>query len=162
MTATRLLHRIAGDRSAPAALRVVAVLFVVLALFTVADIVQELVRGRLSLDIGVLGFWIGPGLLRYQRHWRTWALLFAGLGIVGFLIGAAMVLLGDGLVTVTVLAHRYPDLPGWTLFVLRTPVALAHAFVWWVLTRPDVRASFRRVERPRDEAPVLSTSGQHA
>src|SRR5438477_12776907 len=76
-------------RTLPLTLKVVAALFFELAGLALAETVISLYQGRVNLDLGLLGFFIGRGLLRTQPGWRICALVFvwllmlmAALGVV--------------------------------------------------------------------------------
>jgi hypothetical protein len=60
----------------PKALRVVAVIHLVVGLMSVARIVLQSTQGIIGLDLGVLGIPIYFGLLRLSSGWRSCALLF--------------------------------------------------------------------------------------
>lgn len=105
-------------------------------------ILVQLTRGHLSLDLGVLGIPIYFGLLRRSSGWRTWALVFAW---VGMLVSPAAFLLG--------LASRNPAYfkvfglqlaslsPVW-LSVVSVPFFFLNVWQYRVLTHPEIRASF--------------------
>ena len=64
------------DDEPPRALRSIAFLFRAEGVLAVLSIAAALADRRLHLALGILGFWIAPGLLRGDRTWRAWALAF--------------------------------------------------------------------------------------
>ena len=71
------------SEDSPFALKVVAWLFILMGIFAVIQIVAMLMHNHVDLNFGVLGLWIGPGLLRHRRGWRTCALVFLWIGLIG-------------------------------------------------------------------------------
>src|SRR5688572_7526970 len=66
----------------PTALKVVALLFILSGIASLVDVVVSLTIDRLSINFGVLGLWIGPGLLCLSRGWRTCALVFLWIAMI--------------------------------------------------------------------------------
>lgn len=118
----------------PASLTAVAVIFIVFG---------ALVHGNIDLDFGVLGLFVGPGLLRLSRGWRTCGLVLNWFPLIGLPI-IAVLLLFDGQAmharlfgaTVAVDAVR-----GFALIIIAAFFALS-LWVYHVLTRRDVRRLF--------------------
>ena len=78
-----------GSQSTPPlSLRIVAGLFVAGAVLSVAGIILALLEPRLNINLGVLGFWIAPGLLRGDRTWRGWAIALSAIGTIAAVIAA--------------------------------------------------------------------------
>ena len=126
----------------PTALKVVAVLFILGGLSSAIDVLIRLTQGSLFLNFGVLGLFIGPGLLRYSRGWRTCALVFLWLGMVGFPLAAVLVLATDQPLRYTVFGQQMGEAPkGAGVAVAALGFALA-LWQYWVLTRPRVRQLF--------------------
>ncbi|NLE37072.1 MAG: hypothetical protein GX621_03510 [Pirellulaceae bacterium] len=67
---------------APLPLRIVAFLFILLGVLSATEIVLSLIKGRFNLDIGVLGIFIGRGLLRRSERWRSCGAWFVGFAFV--------------------------------------------------------------------------------
>jgi hypothetical protein len=67
----------------PLSLRLVACLTILLGIGSAVDVVVDLFRGTLSINLGVLQIPAGIGLFRLSRGWRTFALVFIWLGIIG-------------------------------------------------------------------------------
>ena len=49
---------------------------------SMVSMVIGLTEGRLSINLDLLGVFIGPGLLRLRRGWRTCALVFLWLDLI--------------------------------------------------------------------------------
>lgn len=65
----------------PLPIRIVGILFIVGAIVAVMHILVGLLfQSRLNFDLNVLGFWIGPGLLRGGRAQWVWALVLTWIG----------------------------------------------------------------------------------
>jgi hypothetical protein len=70
------------QKKAPTALIVIAVLFIVSGIYHVFDVMVLFTHSKLSLSSGVLGVFVGPGLLRFRPGWRICALVFTWLGLI--------------------------------------------------------------------------------
>lgn len=129
------------DRSLP--LKIVAWLFIVAGIEAVVSIVGKLVlEGGIDLNIGLLGLWIGPGLLRRDPKYRTWALRVLALGLILEAIAAAIFTVQPAPYVVRSFGRQIGS--------VSSPVALAAilaivALTLWqvaVLRAPSVRAQF--------------------
>src|SRR4051812_45522542 len=59
----------------PSALQIVAWLFFASGVWAAVSIAGALlIEQRIHLDLEVLGLWVGPGLLRHEARYRTWAM----------------------------------------------------------------------------------------
>lgn len=136
------------QQAAPISLKVVAVLFFLVGLFSAIDVLIRLTQGSLFLNLGVLGLFIGVGLMRYSRGWRTCALVFLWLAMIGFpLIGVAMLVV-DQPPEYTVSGRKMGEAPkaaGVAVAVVGFALAL---WQYWVLTRPPVRRLFGITAEP--------------
>jgi hypothetical protein len=127
----------------PTALRIVAWLFIVSGIWAAWDILTALGKGNLSINFGVLNFFIGFGLLRLSRVWRIWALIFTWFELICLpLFGLALVS-GAGTVSGTLFEEQVNALSG-RLAALMITVAFFLVSIWQyrTLTRPDVRLLF--------------------
>ena len=69
-------------RRLPLALKIVAVLFILGGIFAVIEVIVSLMNNRININFGVLGIFIGFGLLRLSQGWRTCALVFTWIGLI--------------------------------------------------------------------------------
>jgi hypothetical protein len=125
----------------PIALKVVAWLFIIFGVLAVLEIVAALFAGRVSLNVGVLGIFVGRGILRLRRGWRTCALVLLWLCMIIVSVVAVMILAGAGKMTLFgTRVGRHEAL------VFGLPLTLGYLAlgIWQyrVLTRPDVRRLF--------------------
>ncbi len=67
--------------SLPLALKIVAVLFILGGISTAIEIVLSLMMGHININFGLLGIFIGIGLLRRSNGWRACALVFTWLAL---------------------------------------------------------------------------------
>ena len=81
-----------SNQAPPTRLKIVAGLFIFNAACTAIGRLLYLMHGHLGiilpLDLGLLGLFIGPGLLRFSRGWRTCALVLLWITFVGTPIAA--------------------------------------------------------------------------
>jgi hypothetical protein len=128
------------DDATPTALIACAWVFIAFGLLAAVDIAVSLINGRLNLNLGILGLFIGRGLLRRASGWRTCAL-------------AVLVIEMIALVLILILfAINLGSLPGPNVVVAGAAALAAGAFalsLWQyrVLVRPDVRALFEIASR---------------
>ncbi|MEK6703434.1 MAG: hypothetical protein AABZ53_14330 [Planctomycetota bacterium] len=119
-----------------------AAVFILGGVLAALEVLVALVAGRLSLNFGVLGLFIGPGLLRFSPGWRLCALVCIWIGIVGLLLAGACFLGNPDRLTVTIFfipaGQASPALAlGMCAFCL-----LIAVWQYRVLTRPDIRVLF--------------------
>lgn len=134
----------------PFPVRIVAWTYIVCGALSVLDVVVALIQGELNLNLGVLGIFIGRGLLKRRNGWRMLAVGLSRLavGCGGFILIAAITIAVMGKLTATV----SPSLTSFAASVLAL-VALLVFSVWQyrILTRSDIVALFLQIE--------LSTAG---
>ncbi len=126
----------------PISLKVVAFLFILSGLFSLIEIVVSLLHSHLNLNFGVLGLFIGPGLLRLSRGWRTCGLVFLWIAMIGSPIIALLFMTVSGPLDFTLFGQQAGHVSKEFGMVL---AALAFALAVWqyrVLTRTDVRRLF--------------------
>ena len=130
------------NRQIPASLKAVAILFILGGIFAVIEVLVSLAHSHLNINFGVLGLFIGPGLLALRPGWRTCALVFLWIAMIGIPI-----------IAILMLGHSNPldfKVFGQTVGHVSKELGLAIAVILFllsfcqyrVLTRPDVRALF--------------------
>ncbi len=130
------------QRKLPTVLIVVAILFIIAGVSSAIDMLATLFRGGVKIDFGILNLFVGIGLLKLSRGWRTCGLAFLWIGLIGIPLVAVLFLLS---------AHRL------TLNLFGVPIGYASPlvgivfaaaifalFLWQyrVLTRPYIRQLF--------------------
>jgi hypothetical protein len=106
------------------------------------EIVVALLNKQIDFNFGVLGLFIGSGLLRLSRGWRTCALVFVWielilLPIIG-LIGMVMRPPPD----VKLFSQTMASAPAEIGAVVVLVAFFVAVWQYWALTRPDVRRLF--------------------
>src|SRR5262245_12705468 len=138
------------ERPLPRALRVVAVIQLLGGLYSVADMLLQLMWNHVLFNIGVLGIPIYYGLRRLSSGWRSCALFFLWVGLVlaagMFLFG----LIGRGPAYFGICGVRLASIPQVVLSIVALPLFFFFLWQYRVLTRPDIRALFL----PPTEAPA--------
>lgn len=138
-------------RSIPVSLTVVAILFILSGISAAIEIVVSLIHNHPNriFEIlvycisGILMIFMGSGLLRHSRGWRTCALVFNWIAIIGLPILALLIITVSGPVNFKIFGQivGYPT-KGLGLLIL----GIEFAVVLWVnhvLTRPDVKELFQ-------------------
>jgi hypothetical protein len=126
----------------PTALKVVAVLFILGGVSAIVDMLIQLTDGTLKINFGVLGLFIGPGLLRLRPGWRTCGLVMLWIGMILLPIFTVAILFIGVPGSIDVFGFPIGTAPA---VVVSAWTALFFALAVWeyrVLTRPDVRALF--------------------
>ena len=129
------------DRPLPTALKGVAVLFIVGGVLAAVEMVSGwILGGERGLNLGILCFFVGTGLFKLKRGWRTCGLVFLWLGMiavpVGFLWESAMV------PYITFLGRRVSEMPYGLAITIHLFLFLMCLWSYRVLTRPEVRSLF--------------------
>ncbi len=126
--------------SIPQPLKIVAWLFIISGILAAIDVVFALLTSHVSINLGVLGIFIGQGLLRLNPRSLVWAMLFTWLGLIFTPIITVLFLFTPGNLTVFGLnAGQAP--PGFG-FILGVAI---FALIYWqytVLTNPEIRQLF--------------------
>jgi hypothetical protein len=126
----------------PTSLKVVAALFLLGGICSVIEVLVSLLHSHISINFGVLGLFIGPGLLRLSRGWRTCALVFLWIAMIVIPIVAVIFMIASGPAEFTLFGQNVGQAPKGLGVVI---AALAFGLAVWqyrVLTRPDVRRLF--------------------
>lgn len=71
-----------SSNSIPQSLKIVAYLFIITGLLSAFEIVQALFNNEVSINIGILCFFIGIGLLNLAPIARTWAIVYLVFGSI--------------------------------------------------------------------------------
>ena len=124
----------------PKPLKVVAYLFIIGGIFAVIEVIMALLNSRISINFGILGIFIGQGLLRLNPHSLSWAMFFVWLGLIFTPIAAVLFLFTPGNLNMFgVNAGQAPPGLGFIFSIA------AFALVYWeytVLTKRQIRQLF--------------------
>ena len=129
-------------QSAPLSLKLVAALFILGGISSIIDVIICLTQGTIFLNIGVLGLFIGIGLLRFSRCWRTCALAFLWIALIGLPLAALAFLFLEGAVDYTLFGRRMGEAPRVVGVTLAAALFALALWQYRVLTRPDIRKVF--------------------
>lgn len=135
-----------SEPDVPLSLKVVAALFIIGGIFAAFEIFVSLLNQRFNIPFGVLGLFIGPGLLALRPRWRTCALVLLCIAMVGVPIITLYMMVQSGPLYFIMFGLRVGNASkGFGLLFSSAMFALA---VWQyrVLVRPDVRTLFVRPE----------------
>ena len=95
----------------PTSLKVVAWFFILAGVYALIEVAVGLFNDRVSINLWVLGLFIGPGLLRLSRGWRTCALVFIWIALIGSPIAALLSLAAEGPLDVKLLGQPVGHIP---------------------------------------------------
>ncbi len=126
----------------PTSLKIVAGLFIFSGVCSAIDVVVSLMHSHININFGVLGLFIGPGLLRFSRGWRTCALVFLWIALIGVPIIALLLMVSQGPFDFKVFGQKVGHASkGFGLAIAAVVFVLA-LWQYRVLTRPDIRKLF--------------------
>lgn len=127
---------------APLSLKIVAALFILGGISSIVDVITSLTQGNLNLNLGVLGLLVGIGLLRFSRGWRTCALVFLWIALIGLPLVALVFLFLAGAVNYTIFWQNMGGGSRWLGVALAAVLFVVVLWQYRVLTRPDIRNLF--------------------
>ncbi len=118
----------------PTSLTILSILFLLGGISSVIDVTVSLINKHININLGVLGLFIGPGLLRLNPACRTCALVF-----IWFILIVAPIA-----VIVSIVPFFMPTFgeASITFLLLGIVIFLFGFWSYRVLTNPDVRDLF--------------------
>jgi hypothetical protein len=126
----------------PIPLKLVGWIFILGGISAAIEILIDASNGRTNLNFGVLGVFIGIGLLRLRTGWRTLALVLLVIALVFIPILSVLALSTPGNLSFNIFGQKVAALSPPMFLIL---LAVFFVFTFWqfrVLLRPDVRALF--------------------
>jgi cytochrome c oxidase subunit IV len=131
-----------SERRIPRALTIVGWLFILEGISALIDIIGWAMRGRISVNIGILGLVIGPGLFRLDPRWRRWALVFTWVTMIAAPLAIVVLLLAPSPLELQLFGRVIGEVPRGVGVGLVTGILLVAVWQYRVLMRSDVRAEF--------------------
>ena len=131
-----------SNQPAPASLKIVAGLFIFGGICSAIEVIVSLMHNHINLNFGVLGLFIGPGLRRFSPSWRTCALVFLWIGLIGIPIIAFVLMTRPGPLDLKVFGQKVGHAPEELGLAIAAVAFLLTLWQYRVLTRPDVRDLF--------------------
>jgi hypothetical protein len=131
-----------NTRQLPTALSVVSYIFLVWGILAVIGVVGNALRGSFYLDFNILGFWIFFGLRRYSVPWRTCALVFIWLVMIGCAAAFVYGFVGDSPAFIKIFGKRYANIPVIWVSIVSAMFFALEFWMYRVLTRPSIRCMF--------------------
>lgn len=129
-------------RPIPASLKVVAAIFILSGVCSLLEVAISLLNGRISFNFGVLGVFIGIGMLRLTPIWRTWALIFVWIELIVAPIGGFLFLTATTPLTYQLFGITFGQASKVAGIIAALVVFLLALWQYRVLTRRDVRSLF--------------------
>ena len=132
------------NKQIPGSLKIVAWLFLFSGVTAVIEVLVGLMNSQLHLNLGVLGIFVGIGLLRLREVWRICGLVIIWIGIISMPIIVLLFLSHSGPLDLNVFGQKVGQVEKDTILL---PVLLLYALVlWqrWVLSRADIKALFSK------------------
>ncbi len=132
-------------RALPIQLVAVAGLFFVGGLISLLGVLASFITGGGQADLGFLGMFIGIGLIRQRRGWRTFALVLIWMSLISLPIAGIVFLFVSGPQDIRIGGHLIGQVPG---YVVSAAAWLFFGLTFWeyrVLTGQEVRALFPMV-----------------
>jgi hypothetical protein len=130
-------------------LKVVAYIEIVSGVLSAVDVVGSLLADhRLSVNFGVLGIWIGSGLLKRRESSRVWGAWFAAIGATLTTVVAMMFAAGAESVPLRIGGAERGYISHWWAVAFGLGLAALCTWEIIVLQDPDVRALFQPEASP--------------
>lgn len=126
----------------PVSLVVLAILFILGGISSVIEVFVSLMRNHININFGVLGIFIGIGLLRLRRVWRTCALVFTWLGLIAAPIIGLLFLNHSGPLDFNVFGEKVGHASKELGIVVVIAFFVYSIWQYRVLTRSDIRLLF--------------------
>lgn len=126
----------------PVSLKVVAWLFIIGGVFAVIEIIISLMHQHININLTVLGLFIGPGLLGLRRGWRTCALVFVWIGLIGVPVVMIFMMISAGPFDFMFFGQKVGEVDKLTTFIFAAAILVLEVWIYHVLTRKDVRRLF--------------------
>jgi hypothetical protein len=123
-------------------LRIVAILFLLGGICSAIEIAISLTHNRINFNLGVLGLFICPGLLRRSPGWRTCALVLLWIAMIAIPIISALFIAHPGPLDFKLFGQKIGNVSNEIGICIGL---VAFALTLWqyrVLIQPDVRALF--------------------
>lgn len=130
----------------PAALKVVAALFILSGVSAALEMLFALFQSRISINFGVIGLFVGLGLLGLRSGWRTCALVLLWIGMIGIPVIGLLMLGSSAPLNFAVFGVTIGHIPKPAGLVMAAGLFLLAVWQYRVLTRPDIRALFGLAE----------------
>jgi hypothetical protein len=129
-------------RSLPLALKIVAFLFILGGISAAIEVIASLMNNRININFGVLGIFIGFGLLRLSQGWRTCALVFTWLGLIAIPIIGFLFLGHSGPLDFSVFGQKVGHVSKELGVGMVVVIFVYTVWQYRILTRADVRCLF--------------------
>ncbi len=126
----------------PISLKVVALLFIICGILSILEMIGHLISGHININFGALGVFVGPGLLKLKRGWRTCALVLIWFAMITLLIVSVVALFLTQPATLKIFGQEMGHAPAWTLSILGVILFAVALWEYRVLTSHQVRRLF--------------------
>jgi len=131
-----------ADTRIPGSLRVVAALWIFTGVCAAIEVVVSLMNNRISINSGVLDIFIGLGLLRLSRGWRTCALVLLWIALIGTPIITILMIGHSGPLDFKILGQKVGHAPKELGLAMAVALFLLALWQYRVLTSQRVRRLF--------------------
>lgn len=125
----------------PLALRIIAGMLWLNAVLACVNMLSGPFGGYIRLDLGVIGFWSAPALLRYRPGWRLFELAMSSIGVGVLLFAVYLALFTDAPAQYDFGPWKRP-IADWHPFVAFPQAAFECGFTIWALTHAKLRDRF--------------------
>ena len=123
-------------------LKAVAIFFIMGGIAAAIEVLVSLMHSHINVNLGVLAIFIGTGLLKLRPGWRTCALVFLWIAMIGIPIFVILMLFHSGPLDFRVFGQKVGYTSKVFGFVIAIVMFILAFWQYHVLTRPDVRKLF--------------------
>ncbi len=136
----------ADPQTVPTALRIVAIIHLVVGILAVITFFVLLTQSTFSIQFGILGIPIYFGLLQYRNGWRICSLVLLWFGMIGLPIIGLIAFFSHAPAYFELFGIKVAQVPKILVVFWVIPFFALAVWQYRVLTRADIRSLF---ERPR-------------
>jgi hypothetical protein len=130
-------------QSIPISLKIVAWLFIISGVSAAIEVLVSLMNNHINLNFGVLGIFIGIGLLNLRDGWRICGLVFIWIALILVPIVFLIMLSSSGPLDFSLFGQKVGYVSKGVIII---PGLLLYALLlWerWVLSRSDIKVLFQ-------------------
>ncbi len=127
----------------PIPLITVSTLFILQGCAAALEVILSVMHGTININLGVLGIFIGSGLLGLRPGWRTCALVFIWIGLIGIPLVSIIMLVLPGPLDLSILGQKVGQTPKELFVPIAVLLFCLYLWIYRVLTRHDIRKLFQ-------------------
>ena len=126
----------------PISLKIVAILFILGGIHSVIEVVLDALNSKVNINFGILGLFIGFGLLALRPGWRKCALVFIWIALIAVPILTIFMFMHSGPLDFNIFGQKVGYATKEFGLVVAISIFLLELWQYHVLNRSDIRMLF--------------------